>query len=94
VDLFFEPNNKLNDSDRSVVARRSKSYVRSIFDSDGIVARVAVPVRGIVTENFTVTIFSLLKLSTTLQRTYKVRNAQYQILHDNAPTYRSALVQA
>jgi hypothetical protein len=41
--------------DRLVVARRSlsvKSYARSIFDGDGIEARVAVPDGGSVTGTF------------------------------------------
>jgi hypothetical protein len=55
--ILFEPNNKLSNkmwvgksSDRSVVARRAEALKElSNFDSDGIVARDAVPQRGSVT---------------------------------------------
>ena len=102
---FFEPDNKLNNkmwvgenNERSVVACRSRSVRREMyalfFDSDGIVARVSVPENCSVTGTF----YRDFVLSAVVNH-YQAKRLRagvrgINLLHDNAPAHRSAVVKS
>ena len=101
--FFFEPDNKLNNkmwvgenNERPVVARRSRSVRRVMyalfFDSDEIVAHVSVPENCSVTGTF----YRDFVLSAVVNHHQAKRPRAgvrgIKLLHDTAPTHRSAVV--